>query len=136
HRQNLPSLKEVPKIGAREVLTGVAAAVLIYRPVVASVGGILDHDLPVGRKKQAISGTSRWEDAVEHVDARPDAGHKIQRRPDPHQIPRLLLWKKRSGVSDPLMHRSGFLPNGVSTQRVTREVDGADLFGVPLSEIV
>src|SRR5215218_4752666 len=68
-RRNLAGEEKMAEIGAGKCATGVARTVLIDRPLVVAIAGILDVDAAAGREQLAVPRIAGGQDAVEHVDA-------------------------------------------------------------------
>src|SRR3989338_1620206 len=92
--KHLPCKREMTQISSAIVFTGVALAIFIQRCAVIGMSCIADIDISGGSEEISISRISRWQNAVEHIDAAVDAFKQIFRSSHTHQITRFVVWQK------------------------------------------
>ncbi len=88
--ENLAAFFEVPQVGETVIQAGIAVAIGIERACIRRVSRITDLDDSPRGKQVAGACMARRHDAIEEIDAATDCVCNIERRPDTHEIARLV----------------------------------------------
>ena len=83
---------------AREAAAGGAVAVVVERAGIGAELGALDVEAAVARERGAVAAHARGRDAVEEVDAAPNALDEILGKADAHEVARAVA--RQLGVDD------------------------------------
>lgn len=84
--QRLIGLEQVIEVGARIAAADIAAAGRVYRLFIKLIALVFDVENALLGEQMPVAAIARRHDAVEQIDAAPNALKDIDRRADPHEI--------------------------------------------------
>src|SRR3712207_6618241 len=110
------------QVSTRVMLTGVAVTVMIQWGKVLCKFSIFHHQASFTCHTGTIASDTRWQDAVEHINATNHPINQAIRRTDSHQVAWLVFRQKgRCEIKDGI-HLSMALPNCQATDRIARKI--------------
>ena len=110
------------------------AALFEYRMIVR-MHRILHHEPSRPRHCHSVARHTRREYAVKHVNAVPHSREKVVRRPDAHEIARLVLRQQLHRIGENLLHQLMRLADTQPSDRISRQIEFRCLGSVPRTQI-
>src|SRR5581483_3393087 len=121
-RQNLSGDREMAKIGAGEMATGITRAPFLNWPRVGRVFGPTDIQLARSREQRSVTGIARWQYTVEHIKPQCHIAHQLFGQTNAHEVARPFLWKELHRVPRDLVSHYRTFSDAEPTNRISWKV--------------
>src|SRR5579871_5429104 len=116
-------LDGVMQISATKLQAGRATTLFIEGGRIVDVAGIAQIQCTVAREGLAVASRTRWQHAVEHIDASDHSANNVIRFANTHQIARLIEWQMWNSGFQGVKHDRLPFPDSKTADGITIEFD-------------